>query len=113
MARALKERALEWLERRDEQLREEAEALGVSEDLLAFEELDLASIVELARKGIRTLEDLAGLTADELRELLPELELKDEEAGEIVMRARVRLGWIEPPPETTGEAGEAEGAGET
>ncbi len=113
IARALKERALEWLEQRDEQLRQEAEALGVSADLLAFEELDLAAIVELGRKGIKSLEDLAGLAADELQELLPELELSAEEAGEIVMRARVALGWVEAPAapaaETAGEAQEAAG----
>jgi len=106
VARALKERALEWLERRDARLREEAETLGVDADLLAFEELDLPSIVELARKGVKTLEDLAGLAADELQELLPELELSAEEAGEIVMRARIQLGWI--APEVKPAAGEAD-----
>lgn len=99
IAQALKERALEWLERRDEELREEADRLGVGADLLSFEELDLASIVELARKGVKTLEDLAGLASDELRELLPELELTEQEAARIILVAREKLGWIRPEEE--------------
>ncbi len=104
IARALKERALEWLETRDEQLREEAEKLGVSSDLLSFEELDLASIVELARKGVRSLEDFAGLAADELVELLPELQLSEEDAGRMIMEARVQLGWVTPEAEAAAAA---------
>ena len=109
IARALKERALEWLERRDEELRGEAERLGVSEDLLAFEELDLASIVELARKGVKTLEDLAGLASDELQELLPELELTEQEAARIILAAREKLGWIQPSAAEAAAAGEEQG----
>ncbi len=115
IAEALKERALEWLEARDLALREEAEKLGVAEDLLAFEDLDLAAVVELGRKGIRNLEDLAGLAADELQELLPDADLDEERAGAIIMNARIRLGWIEAPSEggePSGEAIAATSAGE-
>ncbi len=108
IAQALKERALEWLEARDEALREEAEELGVSEDLLAFEGLDLASVVALARKGIKSLEDFAGLAADELLELLPDAGLDEATAGRMIMEARVRLGWIEPESAGGEEAEEVE-----
>ncbi len=96
IAQALKERALEWLEARDAALREEAERLGVGEDLLAFERLDLTSVVALARHDVKTLEDFAGLAADELLEMLPEAGLDEATAGEMIMEARVRLGWIAP-----------------
>ncbi len=96
IAEALRERALEWLETREEQLREEADELGIAEDLLAFERLDLESVVTLGRKGVKTLEDLAGLAADELVEMLPDAGLDEATAGDIVMAARVALGWVEP-----------------
>ncbi len=106
IAQALKERALEWLEARDAALREEAERLGVAEDLLAFERLDLAAVVTLAQKGVTSLEDFAGLAADELLEMLPDAGLDETTAGEMIMEARVRLGWIEPEPAESEEAEE-------
>jgi N utilization substance protein A len=111
IAEALRERALEWLETREEQLREEADELGISEDLLAFERLDLESVVALGREGVKTLEDLAGLAADELVEMLPDAGLDEATAGDIVMAARVALGWVEP--ESGADAATAgDGAGE-
>ncbi len=96
LAQAVRERALEWVEARDQQLRDEAEQLGVEQDLLDFEGLELQAVVELGRKGIRSLEDFAGLAADELKEMLPDSELSEEEAGRLILEARRRLGWIEP-----------------
>jgi len=98
IAAALKERAQSWLEERRQALEAEARELGVSEDLLTYDRLDLESIVKLARQGVKSLEDLADLAGDELAEMLPGSGLGPEAAGEVVMDARVRLGWIEPPP---------------
>lgn len=111
IAEALRDRAQEWLETRDRELREEADRLGVSPELLAFERLDLEAVVELGRKGVRTLEDLAGLAADELIEMLPDAGLDEATAGDIIMAARVALGWIEPEAEDAKPAGET-GKGE-
>ncbi len=97
IAAALKERAQSWLEERRQALEAEARALGVTEDLLTYDRLDLESIVKLARQGVKSLEDLADLAGDELAEMLPGSGLGPEAAGEVVMDARVRLGWIEPP----------------
>jgi len=97
IAAALKERAQSWLEERRQALEAEARELGVSEDLLTYDRLDLESIVKLARQGVKSLEDLADLAGDELAEMLPGSGLGPEAAGEVVMDARVRLGWIEPP----------------
>ncbi len=101
IAAALKERAQSWLEERRQALEAEARELGVAEDLLTYERLDLETIVKLARQGIKTLEDLADLAGDELAEMLPGSGLTAEAAGEVVMDARVRLGWIEPPVATS------------
>jgi N utilization substance protein A len=97
IAAALKERALSWLEERRQALEAEARELGVADDLLTYDRLDLESIVKLARQGVKSLEDLADLAGDELAEMLPGSGLDAAAAGEIVMDARVRLGWIEPP----------------
>ena len=76
----------------------------MAEDLLGYDRLQLATIVELGRKGVKTLEDLADLAADEMVELVPEAGLGDDDAGAIIMDARVRLGWIEAPePEAEAE----------
>ncbi len=97
IAAALRERATSWLEERRQALETEARELGVAEDLLSYDRLDLETIVKLARQGVKSLEDLADLAGDELAEMLPGSGLTPEAAGEIVMDARVRLGWIEPP----------------
>ena len=48
---------------------------------------------------MKSLEDLADLAGDELAELAPDARLSADEAGAIIMDARVRLGWIEAPAE--------------
>jgi N utilization substance protein A len=101
IAEALKERAQAYLDEQEQTLRAEAAELAMGEDLLAYDRLELASIVALGRKGVKSLEDLADLAGDELVELVPEAGLSVEEAGSIIMDARVRLGWIEAPAEDT------------
>ncbi|MEO1017372.1 MAG: transcription termination factor NusA [Pseudomonadota bacterium] len=108
IAEALKERAQAELDEQQARLQEEAEALGIGEDLANFEPVAFETVVELGRKGVLTLEDFADLAADELVELLPESGLSDEVAGELILLARVALGWIEAP-----EPEPAEGDGES
>ena len=98
LAEALRERAQTYLAEREAALRQEAAELGLSEDLLGFEALDLETILALGRKGITSLDDLADLAADELIELLPDSGLTEADAGELIMAARAH--WF-------GDAGEA------
>ena len=88
VAEALRERAEQYLSQREAALREEAAALGLSQDLLDFEQLSLEHIVALGRKGVKSLDDLADLAADELVELLPEAQLTEADAGSLIMAAR-------------------------
>ena len=88
VADALRERAEQYLAEREAALREEAATLGLSEDLLSFDQLSLESIVGLGRQGIKSLDDLADLAADELIELLPEAQLTEADAGRLIMAAR-------------------------
>ena len=96
VAAALKERAQDYLDEQARLLQEEAQGLGVADDLMTFAPLDLRTVVDLAKGGVKTLEDLADLAGDELIDLLPGAGLGPEEAGDIIMAARVGLGWIEP-----------------
>ena len=57
---------------------------------------------------MKTLEDLADLAGDELVELVPGAGLDEEQAGTIIMDARVRLGWIEAAAEVEPELEPAE-----
>ena len=102
VAQALRERAEVYLAEREEELRAEAASLGIAEDLLGFEALDLATVVALGRKGVKSLDDVADLAADELVELLPDAGLTGEAAGELIMAARAH--WFGDE-----EAGAAEG----
>jgi N utilization substance protein A len=88
IAEALRERAQTYLAEQEAKLREEAAELGLGEDLLGFDRLSLEAIVALGRQGIKSLDDLADLAADELVELLPDAGLTEAEAGELIMAAR-------------------------
>jgi N utilization substance protein A len=118
IGQALKERAQSYLDEREAALRAEAATLGMAEDLLGFDRLGLDTLVQLGRKGVRSLEDLADLARDELMALMvpdgPDLDalaaadearlgelrrrspLAADDASDLILDARVRLGWIEP-----------------
>ncbi|MDP5012659.1 MAG: helix-hairpin-helix domain-containing protein, partial [Alphaproteobacteria bacterium] len=68
----LQNRALSFLNKRDEELREKCRSMGASEDLINFEDLDAASLLKLCESGIRTLNDFADLAGDEVVEILGE-----------------------------------------
>jgi N utilization substance protein A len=80
-------------------------------------------LVTLGEKGVKTLEDFAGCTGDDLRGyfetkngervrepgLLEGFELSQEQADGLVLNARLAAGWIELDEE---QAQEEEGAGD-
>ena len=105
IAAALKERADQTLEEEAEQLRETCETLGLTQELVDFEPLSIQSIIKLGEQGVKSLDDLADLAADELIELLPDAGLSTGDAGEIIMAARAH--WFEGD-----EDGESEEAGD-
>jgi transcription termination/antitermination protein NusA len=113
VAQALKDRAMSYLEEQEQTLRADAAELGIQEDLVEYDRLSLPIIVALGRGGVKSLEDLADLAADELVEMAgqtgQEAGLDEALAGDIIMDARRRLGWIEDeptPPEAGAEADE-------
>jgi transcription termination/antitermination protein NusA len=110
IAEALKERAAAYLEEQEQLLAQEADELGIGEDLREFSLIDLKTIVALGRAGVKSLEDFADLAADELVEMLAgHVPMDEATAGDLILQARMVLGWIEPDAEPEGEEAEGEG----
>ena len=117
VADALRQRAEQYLNEREAALREEAATLGLSQDLLEFEQLSLEHVLALGRKDVKSLDDLADLAADELVELLPEAQLAEADAGRLIMAARAHWfgeeaarGEAEAAAEPDGDVASAERA---
>lgn len=89
VAEELMARANDYLANRERALDERRREMGVADDLVALGVFPLQTLVELAEKGIKTLDDLADLSGDELIEMLGGDEpLEEAEANEIIMAAR-------------------------
>jgi N utilization substance protein A len=104
----LQERAKEHLEKLAAELDAKRKTLGVEDSIIALEGVDGKMAVRFGEKDVKTLEDLAGLTADDLRGwfetkngervreegVLEGFNISEEEAEDLVMRARLSAGWI-------------------
>ncbi len=114
-AAELQARARDNLEEQARTALENARAMGVDESLIAFEGLTPQMLEALAKDGIKTLEDFAtcadwelagGWTTENGQRkkddgILEPFDVSLEEAQNMVMTARVMLGWVDP---TEGEA---------
>ncbi|HHC29451.1 MAG TPA: transcription termination/antitermination protein NusA, partial [Rhodobacterales bacterium] len=123
-ANELQARARDYLEAQNKKAMEHARELGVEDSLVDFEGLTPQMIEALAEDGVLTLEDfatcadweLAGgwTTVDGERQkddgLLEKFDVDLEEAQNLVMTARIQLGWVDPADlveEEEAEDGEA------
>lgn len=88
VATELQNRAKAFVEKRNAEFVKQSETLGIDEKLKSVEGLDQDMILTLANKGIKTIDDLADLAADELIELLGENVLSEKEAEKVIMGAR-------------------------
>ena len=102
IATELIDRAKKYLLEKDEENQSKIESLKVTKDLIQFDLLTKAMIVKLAENDIKTLEDFAGLTTDDLigyleikgdknskvSGLLEEFNLSREEGNQLIMEAR-------------------------
>jgi N utilization substance protein A len=88
----LKSRALAWIEAETERLNSRRRELGVADEVAAIEGLTPAMLVVLGDKGVKSLDDLADLAADELTDekdgLLKDFELSTDDANAIIMASR-------------------------
>jgi len=133
-AEELQARARDYLEAQAKAALDNARALGVEDSLVEFDGLTPQMIEALAKDGVKTLEDFATCADWELAGgwttvdgervkddgILEPFDVSLEEAQNMVMTARILLGWVDPEEleaeaeeGAEGEEGEAAEAGDT
>ncbi|MBZ8117880.1 transcription termination factor NusA [Roseovarius sp. LXJ103] len=109
-ASELQARARDILEAKAKAAMDEARALGVEDSLVEFEGLTPQMILALAKDDVKTLEDFATCADWELAGgwtqvdgervkddgILEPFDLSLQEAQDMVMTARIMLGWVDP-----------------
>ena len=109
-AQELQTRAREFLEEQANKALEHAKELGVEESLINFEGLSPQMLEALAKDGVKTLDEFATCADWELAGgwttvdgervkddgILEKFDVSLEEAQDLVMTARVMLGWVNP-----------------
>ncbi len=94
VAGELQERARTFLKEQNERFEKRRQELGVSDEIAAIDGMTPAILVAVGEKGVKTLDDLADLAADELIEMAGSaVKLEEEEANAIIMAARAH--WFE------------------
>ena len=120
-ASELQARARDYLDAQNKKAMDRARELGVEDSLVEFEGLTPLMIEALAEDGVKTLEDFATCADWELAGgwtmvdgervkddgVLEKFDVSLEEAQDLVMTARVMLGWVDPA-ELEAEAAEGE-----
>jgi len=117
-ASELQARARDVIDAQNAKALENARALGVEDSLVEFEGLTPQMIEALANDGVKTLEDFATCADWELAGgwtmvdgerskddgSLEPFEISLEEAQDMIMTARVMLGWVDPDDLVSDEA---------
>ena len=88
IAKEIQARAKAFVENRNKEFEEKSKTLGIDEAIQNIEGLDRDMILTMADKGVKTIDDLADLAADELIEILGENTVSINEANKIIMAAR-------------------------
>ena len=102
LAAELRNRALTYLSELEEENNRRLQELGMSEELTQLTGLTSAMLVVLGNAGIKELDDLADLAADELTNkddgVLRDFGLSEDEANALIMAARAH--WFDDEPDT-------------
>jgi transcription termination/antitermination protein NusA len=107
-AQELQARARDFIEAENKKLDDKRKELGVSDDIVAVEGLNLKMVVTLGENDIKSLEDLAGCATDDLvgwtervdgerkhyDGILEAYDMSAEDAEEMIIRVRLKAGWI-------------------
>ncbi len=93
VAQELHNRAVAWLETKQQEKQQKLSALGMDNSLITFPGLKEEWLEKLGEAKVLTLDDFADLSTSELLEILPESGLTSEEAGQLIMNARA--SWFE------------------
>lgn len=111
IAEELRNRARSFLSEEAERLQKRREELKVADDLVEFNGLSLAVVVRLGENDVKNLEDFADLASDELIEYIGDADnMTMDQANDLIMEARRKLGWFDGLEEETEEAAEGEEA---
>ncbi|HUO54590.1 MAG TPA: transcription termination factor NusA [Rhodoblastus sp.] len=126
-AAEIQARARDYLARIEAEQDERRKELGVADEMREVEGVTTAMMVKLGENDVKTVEDLAGCATDDLigwtekkngetvrtPGFFEGLEVSRDEAEAIVMRARVKMGWVdEADLVAPAEGDEADGEGE-
>jgi N utilization substance protein A len=90
LASELQNRAKAFIENAKQKFDVEAKTFGLADDLIAFEGLSHDDLLKLGAAEVKSLDDFAGLQADELAEITG---MDEAKAGELIMKAR-QTAWF-------------------
>ena len=93
VAKELRERGRQYLEQREAELTAIRKEAGVSDEVAELEGLTPEMVVALGENEVKSLDDLADLASDELREIVGEVNLSEDATNKIIMAARAH--WFE------------------
>lgn len=96
ISQELQNRAVIYLEQKDEKLRKESVNLGLSQDVMNIDGLTSEMFLKLAQQGIKSLDDFADLSGDELLDIIGKSALPLEKANAMIMDARSHWFTEEP-----------------
>ena len=126
-AQEIQTRAREYLDRIEQEREARRKELGVSDDLAKVAGVTSAMMVAMGENGIKTLDDLADCATDDLvgwterkkdrdaepvrhKGVLDGFDVGRKEAEEMILSARVLLGWIEADDQVPAEESAADEA---
>jgi transcription termination/antitermination protein NusA len=121
-ANELQTRAREYLDKVEAELDDKRKELGVEDELRSIPGITTAMMVALGGDGIKTVEDFAGCAVDDLTGwserkdgetkrfdgLFSSLEVTRAEAEQMILQARLAVGWITEDELVVEEDGTAE-----
>ncbi len=93
VAAELQNRAVEYIQNREKEIRGKAAAQGANEDLFDLsivegEKISPELVLKLVDKGIKSRDDLGDLATDEFKELVPDSGLNYRQINELIMASR-------------------------
>ena len=88
LAKELKNRAVEYIDNQNDKIIEDLEQLGVEQELVDALNLDPEYILKLAEYGVKTIEDLAEITIEEFRKIVPEDNITNKDIEELIYFAQ-------------------------
>ena len=88
IAEELQDRALQHLERQTLLLQEAYQALQMDDSISQITQWDYGLLIKLGENGIKTRQDLADLSFDELADLIQPEEVEEARLKEIILKAR-------------------------